>query len=39
MGFVVAGCSRANYGATQTSLASSLNLNYLPEIAEGLSRD
>jgi hypothetical protein len=38
MGFVVAECSRSNYGATQTSLASSLNLAYLPEIAGRLSK-
>ncbi len=30
LGFVVAECSRANYGATHTSLASALSLEYLP---------
>ncbi len=32
MGFVVAECSRSNYGATDPSLVSSLNLAYLPEV-------
>ena len=38
MGFVVAECSRSNYGATHTSLASSLNLAYLPELADRLGK-
>jgi hypothetical protein len=32
MGFVVAQCSRSNYGSTDPSLVSSLNLAYLPEV-------
>jgi hypothetical protein len=32
MGFYVAGCSRTNYNKTQSSMASSLNMSYLPEL-------
>jgi len=38
-GFVVADCSRSNYAATQLSLASSLNLDYLPELTVRLARE
>ena len=31
-GFVVANCSRSNYGFTEVAMASTLNLNYLSEI-------
>ncbi len=33
MGFYVATCSRSNYTSTETSLASSLNLNYLQALS------
>ena len=32
MGFYVANCSRANYNMTQSSMVSSLNMSYLPEL-------
>ena len=32
MGFYVAHCSRANYNKTQSSMASSLNMSYLPDL-------
>jgi hypothetical protein len=32
MGFYVANCSRPNYGSTEESLPTTLNLNYLPEL-------
>jgi hypothetical protein len=32
LGFVVANCSRSNYGFTEVSMASSLNLNYLSDL-------
>jgi lambda repressor-like predicted transcriptional regulator len=32
MGFYVARCSRANYNKTQSSMASSLNMSYLPDL-------
>ena len=32
MGFYVARCSRTNYNKTQSSMASSLNMNYLPDL-------
>ncbi|MBN2257778.1 MAG: hypothetical protein JW704_08130 [Anaerolineaceae bacterium] len=42
LGFYVASCSRSNYNKTQSSMASSLNMDYLPELykiaaAQGLS--
>lgn len=37
MGFYVADCSRSNYASTQLSLTSSLNLNYLDQIQEGMT--
>jgi hypothetical protein len=37
MGFFVANCSRSNYGFTQASLTSTLNLDYLPAIQESLT--
>ncbi len=36
MGFYVANCSRSNYGFTQASLTSTLNLDYLSAIQESL---
>ena len=36
LGFVVAECSRSNYGSTDPSLVSALNLAYLPEIRNTL---
>ena len=32
LGFVVANCSRSNYGFTEVSMASTLNLNYLSDL-------
>ncbi len=41
MGFYVAPCSRSNYGYTRGSIASALNMEYLPELETrtGLSMD
>jgi len=36
-GFYVADCSRSNYASTQLSIASSLNINYLEDIQEGMT--
>ena len=36
-GFYIANCSQSNYGYTQLSLASSLNLDYLDNLKTGLS--
>jgi hypothetical protein len=36
LGFYVAECSRSNYAETLSSLTSSLNMNYLPELRSGL---
>ena len=38
MGFYVATCARANYTSTETSLASSLNLNYLEALSPKFAR-
>jgi hypothetical protein len=35
LGFYVARCSQSNYAQTRLSLASSLNMDYLPELGEG----
>ena len=37
LGFYVAHCSRSNYASTQLSIASSLNLNYLDQIQDGMT--
>lgn len=37
LGFYVAGCSRSNYGYTQASLVSSLNMNYMPALSSLLN--
>ena len=37
MGFYVADCSRSNYPKTQGSLATALNMNYLPELNANLA--
>lgn len=37
LGFFVADCSRSNYASTQLSIASSLNMNYLPDIQDGMT--
>jgi hypothetical protein len=34
MGFYVATCARSNYFETQSSLATSLNMNYLPDVIQ-----
>ncbi|MGB8251845.1 MAG: hypothetical protein WCF08_01405, partial [Anaerolineaceae bacterium] len=34
MGFYVASCSRSNYSNTASSMVSSLNMNYLPELID-----
>jgi len=36
MGFYVANCSRSNYAQTRLSLVSSLNLDYLENVGEGI---
>ncbi len=36
LGFYVATCSRSNYASTQLSIASSLNINYLDQIQNGI---
>jgi hypothetical protein len=38
MGFYVADCARSNYTSTETSLASSLNLNYLEALSPKFGR-
>jgi hypothetical protein len=38
MGFYVADCARSNYTSTETSLASSLNLNYLEALSPKFAR-
>jgi len=38
MGFYVATCARSNYTSTETSLASSLNLNYLEQLSPKFAR-
>ena len=38
MGFYVADCARSNYTSTETSLASSLNLNYLEALSPTFAR-
>ena len=37
LGFYVAECSRSNYASTQLSIASSLNMNYLDQIQQGMT--
>jgi hypothetical protein len=37
LGFYVADCSRSNYASTQLSVASSLNMNYLTDIQDGMT--
>jgi len=37
-GFYVADCSRSNYGYTQGSITAALNLKYLPDLSEDLSK-
>jgi hypothetical protein len=37
LGFYIADCSRSNYASTQLSITSSLNMNYLDQIQNGLT--